>query len=298
MPTGAGDPGTGPDRAGTAARPVHLAARLGYVARGLFYALLAYLVVRIATLRGAAAEQARDAALAGSGNGRATGGSGGRQVNAEGALSLISQSLAGTLLLWCAAAGFLTLAAVRLTAAWRDRRPDTARRLSVAGQGLCYIAVGLVPINYLRGNRAAGSESQQHDTAARLLGFPGGGVLVVLAGLVMLAVCGWQLRGVLRQDFTDGLVDDLPQPRARWIRLAGSIGIVARAVVFGPIGIFLIVAGLTYDPRRARGLDGELLLLAGSAWGSAVLLLVAAALAVFALYSLVEARYRDITRGV
>lgn len=297
MPTGAGTPGTKPDRAGAAARQVQLAARAGYLARGLFYGLLAYLVVRVAMLRGAAAQQAHDAALAGSGSSAAAG-SGGQQANAGGALSLISQSLAGTLLLGCAAAGFLVLAAVRLTAAWRDRRPGTGRRLSVAGQGLGYVAVGLVPITYLRGNRKAGSESQQHDTTARLLGIPGGGVLVVLAGLVVLAVCGWQLRGVARQDFTDGLVEDLPAPLTRLIRVVGSIGIVARAGVFVPLGVFLVVAGLTYDPRSARGLDGELLLLAGHPWGVVVLSVVAAALLGFAVYSLIEARYRDVSRGV
>jgi hypothetical protein len=275
---------------------LHRAARVGYLARGLFYALLAYLVVRIAMLRGGTADRAHQAALAGTGT-RATP-AGGRQANAEGALSLIAQSLAGKVLLGCAAAGFLLLAAVRLFAAWRDRRPGVARRLSVAGQGLSYVAVGLMPISYLLGNRKAGSESQQHDTTAKLLGLPGGAAIVVGAGVLVLAVCAWQLRGVARQDFTEGLVEDAPAPLARLARVSGSIGITARAVVFVPIGIFLIVAGFSYNPRGARGLDGELLLLAGHAWGIALLGVIAVALLIFALYSLIEARYRDVTRGV
>ncbi|HEX8303744.1 MAG TPA: DUF1206 domain-containing protein [Jatrophihabitans sp.] len=277
------------------ARALHRAARIGYLARGLFYALLASLVARIAMLRGVAADQARQSALDGTGS-RAV--SGGRQANAEGALSLISQSLVGELLIACAAAGFLLLAAVRLFAAWRDRRPGAVRRLSVAGQGLSYVAVGLLPISYLLGNRRAGSESQQHATTAQLLDIPGGTVLVIAAGVLVLAVCGWQLRGVARQDFTEGLVEDAPAPLARLARLSGSVGIAARAVVFVPLGIFLIVAGVSYDSRRARGLDGVLLLLAGHPWGVAVLCLIALGLLVFALYSLIEARYRDVARGV
>ncbi|HEX8095999.1 DUF1206 domain-containing protein [Jatrophihabitans sp.] len=301
MPTRARDPGAAPDcvtgGASGGARALHLAARTGYLARGLFYVLLAYLVMRIATLGGVAADQARQAALSGAGT-RPAASTGGGQANAGGALSLISQSLAGKLLLGCAAAGFLLLAAVRLFAAWRDRRPGAVRRLSVAGQGLSYVAVGLLPISYLLGNRRAGSESQQHDTTAQLLDIPGGAVLVVGAGVLVLAVCGWQLRGVARQDFTEGLVEGAPAPLARLARVSGSIGIAARAVVFVPIGIFLIVAGFSYDPRGARGLDGELLLLAGHAWGVAALCVIAAGLLVFALYSLIEARYRDVTRGV
>ncbi|HEX8767205.1 MAG TPA: DUF1206 domain-containing protein [Jatrophihabitans sp.] len=316
MPTRAGDSGAAPDavpggatRGATRAtiedagdvsggtRALHRAARVGYVARGLFYALLAYLVIRIAMLRGVAADQARQSALAGA-SGRPAGSTGSGQANAGGALSLIAESLVGKLLLGCAAAGFLLLAGVRLFAAWRDRRPGTVRRLSVAGQGLSYVAVGLLPISYLLGNRRAGSESQQHDTTAQLLGIPGGPVLVVAAGVLVLAVCGWQLRGVARQDFTEGLVEDAPAPLAWLARLSGSIGIAARAVVFVPIGIFLIVAGITYNPRGARGLDGELLLLAGHPWGVAVLCVIALAMLIFALYSLIEARYRDVARGV
>jgi hypothetical protein len=295
MPTRAGDPDAGPDQASTGVRVLRVAARAGYLARGLFYALLAYLVVRIAMLSGVAADRAHTAAVAGSGS---AAGSGGRQANAGGALSLIAQSLAGTLLLGGAAAGFLLLAVVRLIAAVRDHRPGLVRRLSVAGQGLSYVAVGLMPISYLLGNHRAGSESQQHDTTARLLDVPGGAGLVVVAGLLVLAVCGWQLRGVARQDFTDGLVEDESALVGRLARLSGSIGIAARAAVFLPIGIFLIVAGLTFDPRGARGLDGELLLLAGHVWGVVLLGVLALALAVFALYSIIEARYRDITRGV
>jgi hypothetical protein len=284
------------DETSSGARALHHASRVGYLARGLFYVLLAYLVVRIAMLRGVAADHARDAALAGAG-GRATA-AGGRQANAGGALSLIAQSLAGKLLLGCAAAGFLLLAGVRLFAAWRDRRPGVGRRLSVAGQGLSYVAVGLLPVSYLLGNHKAGSESQQHDTTAKLLALPGGAAIVVAAGVVVLAVCAWQLRGVARQDFTEGLIEGAPGPLAVLARLSGSIGITARAVVFVPIGIFLIVAGFSYNPRGARGLDGELLLLAGHAWGVATLYLIAVALLIFALYSLIEARYRDVTRGV
>jgi len=295
MLTRAGDPGAAPDRVANGTRALHIAARAGYLGRGLFYALLAYLVARIAMLRGGAADQAREAALAGA-TSRAA--SSGRQANAEGALSLLAQGLAGTLLLGCAAAGFLLLAAVRLFAAWRDREPGRVRRLSVAGQGLSYIAVGLMPISYLLGNRRAGSESQQHDTTAKLLGLPGGAAIVIGAGVLVLAICGWQLRGVARQDFTEGLVEDAPAPLARLARLSGSIGIAARAMVFVPIGIFLIAAGITYDPHDARGLDGELLLLAGHPWGVATLCVIALALLIFALYSLIEARYRDVGRGV
>jgi uncharacterized membrane protein YdjX (TVP38/TMEM64 family) len=58
---------------------------------------------------------------------------------------------------------------------------------------------------------------------------------------------------------------------------------------------FLMLAAV-----RLLGIPGGavLVVLAGHVWGVALLVLIAVTLAVFALYSLIEARYRDITRGV
>jgi hypothetical protein len=72
----------------------------------------------------------------------------------------------------------------------------------------------------------------------------------------------------------------------------GLVGNVARGLVFGLIGVFFIVAAATYDPQKARGLDGSLRALAGGAWGKAALTAVAAGLAAFGVYSFAEAAYR------
>lgn len=256
--------------------------RLGFVARGVFYAVLAYLVVRIALLHG---------------DGGGAAGSG--QADAQGALSLVARTVLGKGALAVASLGFLLLGVVRLVAAVRDRRPGRWRRLTVAGQGLLYLALAAVPARYLAGQHSTGSERQQHTTARQLLGLPGGAAIVVIAGVAVVLVCAWQVRGVLRRDFVDGL--SLGHSSG-WVRrltvVVGAVGITGRALVFVPVGCFLVVAGLTYDPRRARGLDGEVLLLSGHLWGRLLLGAVSLALAAFAVYSLLEARYRDLSRGV
>ena len=206
--------------------------------------------------------------------------------------------MAGTVALAVAAFGFLALGLVRLVVAVRDSREARLRRVSVAGQGLVCLAAAWIPTTYLFGNHSAGSEQQSRRSTERLLGLPGGQVIVVIVGIVLLIVCGWQVRGVWRQDFTDGLrLNQAPGWFRRPARVIGSIGIVGRALVFLPIGIFLIIAGFTFDPRRARGLDDELLLLSAGNWGKALLAVVALVLATFAAYSLIEARYRDVERS-
>ena len=80
----------------------------------------------------------------------------------------------------------------------------------------------------------------------------------------------------------------------KWIGRLGTVGHLARMVVFGLIGIFLIKAAVEYDPNKAVGLDGALAKLAHQSYGSVLLGIVAAGLIAFALYSLSDARYRRI----
>jgi Na+/proline symporter len=72
----------------------------------------------------------------------------------------------------------------------------------------------------------------------------------------------------------------------------GRVGLVARAVVFGLIGYFVLETALDYNPRETTGLDGALARLHHQAFGPWLLGLVAAGLIVFAAYSMFEARYR------
>ncbi len=81
---------------------------------------------------------------------------------------------------------------------------------------------------------------------------------------------------------------------AEWGGRAGLAGHLARAVVFTLIGIFVIKAALEYDPNEAIGFDGTLQKLAGAAYGPYLLGLTAAGLLCYALYCLVDARYRDV----
>ena len=72
----------------------------------------------------------------------------------------------------------------------------------------------------------------------------------------------------------------------------GLLGHVARGVVAALAGLLLGKAALDYDPQEAKGVDGTLRTIAEQPYGKALLLLAAAGLAAFGLFSLVEARYR------
>lgn len=258
-------------------RSARVVARAGLVARALFYLLLAGLVVRTA--------------FDGSG--------GGRQTNAHGALSAIAQDPLGEVAIALAAVGFFALGLVRIAGGVRDAEADTRERLLTGAQGAFYVLLTWVPVSFLVGSRNTGSEQAQHRQTASVLGWPLGRELVIAAGLVVLGVCAYQIRTALTQDFTDGLdLRRAPQWVCRLVEWAGMVGIVARAVVFLPIGVFLIVAAVQSDPAHAKGVDAELGMLAHQSWwGPTLLGVVAAGLVVFALYTALEARYRRVSRA-
>ncbi|MGH9056666.1 MAG: DUF1206 domain-containing protein [Acidimicrobiales bacterium] len=247
--------------------------RFGLAGRTGFYLILTALTVRVALL----------------------GGSSGRQADANGALAIVSRPVVGKAAIAAVGLGFVLFGAGRLAGAVKDTSVSRARRAMTLLQGLFYLALSYVPFSFLAGNRQTGSEQQRSHTAATVMAFPGGRELLVVGGLIMIAICGQQIRGALAQDFQNGL--DLGKA-PRWVRAlatsAGVVGIPARALVFLPIGIFLIVSAVQHDPDKAYGTDGELLRLSGSTWGLAVLAAVAAGLAAFVVFSAIESRYRRV----
>jgi Domain of Unknown Function (DUF1206) len=251
-------------------------ARAGLLARGVFYVVLAFLVGRIAVL----------------------GGQGGKQADTNGALQLVSQTVAGKVAVGAAGVGLVGFGAMRLTAGWLDLDADRSDRVITMLQGLLYLGLAYIPASFLFGDHSTGTEHQQHSNAARLLGFPGGQELVVIAGLVVIGMLGWQIRTAVTGDYEDTMqLADASLVMKRVVHVVGRLGIVARALVFMPVGAFLVVAGIQYDPDHADGLDGELLALSHHAWGLAVISVAALGLVVFAAYTFLEARYRDVTAG-
>jgi hypothetical protein len=65
-------------------------------------------------------------------------------------------------------------------------------------------------------------------------------------------------------------------------------------VVFALVGFFLAKAAWEYDPDEAVGIDGALARLAHRAYGTWLLAAVALGLLAYAVFCLVQARYRRV----
>jgi hypothetical protein len=248
--------------------------RAGFVARGLIYGIIGVLALDLALGRG------------------------GKITNQQGALHSIEQHSFGHVLLAAVAVGLGGYSLWRLFRAALGHGPEGADRgldrLGALGSGIVYGLMCAFAVQILMSSSAGGSGNAK-KTANDAFGWPGGRWLVGIAGLVMLGVGIYQLIRGARQKFLDDSNTQKMSPAVKkWFTVAGTVGHLARAVVFGLIGIFLIKAAVDYKANEAVGLDGALAKLYNGAYGSWLLGAVAAGLVAFGAFSMTEARYRRI----
>jgi Domain of Unknown Function (DUF1206) len=254
-------------------RTFELLSRAGFVARGLIYAIIGILAFKLAL------------------------GHGGKLTNQQGALHTVAQQPFGKVLLTLLAIGLGGYALWRFVRAAIGHGPEGSDsgfdRLAAAGSGIAYGALFVLALEILFGS--GGSSATPSKAAAGILGWPAGPWIVGLAGAVMIGIAVYQgYRAVSRDFLNDSKVEEMSPELRRWITRAGVVGHLARMVVFGLIGIFLVKAAIDYNPHAAVGLDGALAKLANHSYGPLLLGIVSAGLIVFGAYSLSDARYRRI----
>ena len=252
--------------------------RAGLVAKGVSYALVGVLAIALAS------------------------GLGGRATGREGALEVLAGEAYGKALIAALAFGFGAYALWRLAQAIFDREGEgtdgvgIAKRLGYVARALLYGALAATALTLLDGTGSDTSETAEaRETTAEVLTWPGGRWLVAAAGLGFLVAAVFNGYRASTQKFEEKwFVDDLGHRTQRVLAALGSIGLLARFVVFGLIGLFLVKAAYEYDPREAIGLDGALRKLVDGAYGGALLGTLAAGVLCYALFCFAEARYRRV----
>lgn len=257
-------------------------ARTGLVAKGLSYAVVGVLAAQVAV------------------------GAGGKATSRQGALASIADHTLGSVLLVVLAAGFASYALWRLVQAFAERGEDDdasdqaktwGTRAGYLGRGAIYASLTYTTVKILTGAGTGGSQNEQaRSTTAGVFDWPAGRWLVGIAGLAVLGAGAWNVyRGVAKKFEDKWRTGKMSGAERRWGSRAGVAGHIARGVVFGLIGIFLTKAALEYDPKEAIGLDGALQKLSQASYGPVLLGVTAAGLLCYALFCLVDARYRDVS---
>jgi len=260
----------------TAGRNFERFARTGYVARGVLYILMGVLAIELA--RGEASDR----------------------PNQEGAFRLVAEQTFGRALLVLIAIGLLGYTALRFTQAFIGRTPEAGRhgageRISAFASGCAYAIFFALAISVLVGSAGGNSGGEPKQATADILGWTGGRWIVLVAGILFAGVAlyqGWL--GASRRFLKYTKTERMSRKGLRNFIVLGVVGHIARAVVFGLVGTFLIKAAVEYDPQEAVGIDGALQRLQDEAYGTVALVAVAIGLIAFGVYSVVDARYRTI----
>jgi hypothetical protein len=262
----------------TAQRRFERFARFGYAAKGIVYFVVGLLAAQAAI------------------------GSSQRRIGTSGALRLIVVQPLGKVLLSIITVGLIGYVLWRLVQTVFDSESvhqetnaeRIAQRVGYALSGLGYAGVARTAMELIFDVEQEDFYSAQ-DWTALLLVQPLGQWLVGLAGAFVIGIglsfLYYAYKGKFRCKFK---WHEMTPTERTWAIYIGKIGITARGIVCGMIGVFLIQAALQSDADRARGLSGALETLSQQPAGSWLLGLVALGLLAYSLYSLIEARYRQI----
>ncbi len=256
---------------------IDLLARLGFVARGIIYIVIGVIAVMVAF---SAAQHAPDQG---------------------GALEAIASKPFGYVLLWIITIGFAGLALWRLVQAAVARlNPTEAHRLKAAGCAVGYAIAFVTTYWFVRDGRIpVSSDTTSRDLTATIMSYDGGQLIVVIAGLVIAAAGIYLVVQAFRLDFTRYLrMGWMSRRTQNTVVQLGRAGYAARGVIVFLVGVAVFDAAVTYDPARAKGLDGALRTVAGEPFGPILLILVALGLIAFGLLSFFEAKWRRTYGGV
>ena len=252
-------------------------ARFGYAAKGVVYIVVGALATMTAL------------------------GLGGEATGARGAMRSIARQPFGTVMLSIVAFGLVAYVIWRWVQAVTDaddkgtNAKGIALRIGYTGSGLVYAGLAYSAARIVFGARDDGRPSAAESWTAKLMEFPYGNWLVILAGL---GVCGYGLyqcyKGYTAKFRKRLKVGEMSERGIVWATRSGRFGFIARGVVFLIVGGFLIQAAWYYDSSKAKGLDGALQNLIQQPFGPWLLGAVALGLVAYGLYMLIEARYRRI----
>jgi hypothetical protein len=267
-------------RAG-ASDPLENLARVGLLAYGLVHVLVAWLALQIAW------------------------GGGGGEADQSGAMATVARQPFGKPLLWLIGLGLFALAlwqaaeVLRWRSDWsatgKQRTKAIQKSVKSLAKAIVYVVLGVLAIRFALGSGTSSAAQQQQKTAG-VFGWPGGRLLVGVVGLVLIGVGVQHVYKGVTKRFLKQIDLGEAGPRAtQVITRLGQVGFPGKGIALGVVGGLLGWAAITYDPSKARGLDGALRTILSAPGGQFLLTLVAIGILAFGAFCFARARYPERT---
>ena len=256
-------------------KPLEYLARGGFVCYGVIHLLVAWVALAVAFHR---SQQESDQ-------------SGGLQMQAS---QPFGKALVVIVVIGMVALALWQVFEAIIGESGRRDRDALAQRVISGVRAVVYLWLAWIGVKVVRGANASQAQSSQNKSSD-LMSSTGGRWLVGLAGLVVLGVgIGLAVYGLTKKFEKHLNTAQMSAAVRRTVRRLGMGGYAAKGVAYGITGALLAFAAITYQPDKARGLDGALKTLAGHAWGTWLLVLIAAGFVAFGVYCFFQARYRKV----
>ncbi|MER5946308.1 DUF1206 domain-containing protein [Streptomyces sp. NPDC001904] len=271
--------GVGQARRAANSQAVAVAARAGFVARGVIYVLIGVLALRIAFAD-----------------------SGGKQADRGGAIAEIADKPFGTVLLWVLGIALAGMALWRLSEAlFGQAGPDgdkPTKRAIAAGRFVFYGFVSYSVLSFAAGDKSSGSGSSDKsskDITAKALDWPGGQWIVGAVGIGVAVAGVWiAVRAVMRKYHKHLKMSEMSPKVRKAVDVFGVFGGASRGTVFAVAGGFAVAAAVQHKPGQAKGMDDTLRSFTDTPAGPWLLVLISVGLAAFGIFSWANARWRKV----
>ncbi len=249
------------------------AVRVGLISYGVVHLLIAWLALRLAF------------------------GDGGGNASSQGALKQLAGSTLGQVSLYVVAVGFLALVAWQLLEAiWGHQDEDggkrTFKRAVSVGKVVLYASLALSAFK-----TASGSQSGSGGTdgmTSKLMGMPGGPLLVGALGLGIVVVAGFLAHRGWTEKFRTKLDGSGQSGKdGSTYVVFGKIGYLAKGIALTIVGGLFLYAAFTHNPDKSAGLDQALKQVLEQPFGAPMLAALALGFGSYGLFCFAWAKHLD-----
>lgn len=250
-------------------------ARVGFLARACVYALMGFFAVLLFTGQG-----------------------GGAATDSKGSIKMLLGQPWGKPLIIALSAGLLAYAVFRIFQAIRDydHRGTELKSLALrAGYllgGLLHLALAIYALDLIFAIGFGGSAGNDQSTARTILSLPLGRLLLFGVGAGVIAFGVGQIVIALKEKFTRHL--HLPTQHKKLLCNISKFGLIARGLMFGVVGWLFVTSAWHANSAEARGIKGAWTFFGTQSFGTSLQIIIALGLIAFAIYGVIEARYRTV----
>ena len=256
-------------------KPLEYLARGGFVAYGVIHLLFAWLALQVAL-------------------GNSSG-----ETDQGGALETIAAGPGGKFLIILIIIGMVAMALWQaFEAAIGESGPQDKEALAerfISGcRAVLYLYFAYLGYKVVSG-ASTSQAARQQSARSSIMDNTGGRWLIGLVGIIVVGVgLGLIVYGVTKKFEKHLNTGQMSASVRQTVRRLGVAGYSSKGAAYGIVGALIVSAAVTYDPEKARGLDGALKTLATAPFGPWLLGLVALGVACFGVYCFFQAKYRQV----